>query len=115
MVLESGYLDLLSKVFLFVYLLLFGWFWVGRRKIPQWYIVILYFILFRIVFDYNKCTISYIECKFRQVPKKLGYIYQFLQSVNDLRNNKLVFTISILLTILVTWKYFIIDKSSIRI
>ena len=109
-------IDKIALVFLFVYYSLFGWFMYNKaNKLPQWYIIILYFIVFRMVFDYNKCTISYIECKVRGVPKKFGYIYQFLQTINDLRNNSFVFYISIILAVIVTWKYFIIDKSRIII
>ena len=105
-------IELLPSVSLFLYYALFALFL--QKKIPQWYLIILYFLIFRMVFDYNKCTISYIECKFRKVPKKAGYIYQFLQSINDLRNNHCIFTISILFTMMVSWKYFIVDGSRIR-
>ena len=106
---------MINQIALILYYLLFVWFLYKANKLPQWYIIILYFIVFRMVFDYNKCTISYIECKLRGVPKKFGYIYQFLQSINDLRNNSFMFYISIIMAVIVTWKYFIIDKCRIII
>ena len=36
--------------------------------------------------DYDKCTLSYIECKLRGVKKKDGYIYDFLHSIIELKH-----------------------------
>jgi hypothetical protein len=55
-------------------------------KIKQWYVVILYYIAFKMVFNYKKCTVSYIECKIRNVKKEDGYIYRFLDQFINLRH-----------------------------
>ena len=55
------------------------------KKIPQWYISILLFMMFKMIFEYKKCTLSYIEVKLRGVPKREGYIYQLLEGFINLR------------------------------
>ena len=79
-------------------------------KIPQWYIVLLYFILFKIIFNYDKCTISYWECKLRRVKKKDGYLYRFLDKFIRLRDTNYRFNyklITILIfTFLISFFYF---------
>ena len=42
--------------------------------IPSSYLKLLLFMFLKIVFDYTKCTISYIEVKLRGVKKEEGYV-----------------------------------------
>jgi len=56
--------------------------------IPTSYIKLLLFLFLKIVFDYTKCTISYIEVKLRGVKKEEGYLYNLLTSLNNIRNHK---------------------------
>ena len=49
------------------------------------YIAILGFIIFKMITLYDKCTISYIECKLRKVKKEEGYLNDFLDSIVKLR------------------------------
>ena len=56
--------------------------------IPTSYIKLLLFLFLKIVFDYTKCTISYIEVKLRGVKKEDGYLYNLLTSLNNIRNHK---------------------------
>ena len=69
--------------------------------IPGSYIKLLLFLFMKIVLDYKKCTISYIEVKLRGVKKEQGYLYDLLSSVNNLRYHKdiliLIFIINIFL------------------
>jgi hypothetical protein len=39
------------------------------------------YLLMKWLTDYRKCTLSYIECKLRGVPKEQGYLYQLLEQV----------------------------------
>lgn len=50
------------------------------RPLPNWYVGILLFMVFKILFTYEKCTLSYIECKVRGVKKEHGVINRVLQS-----------------------------------
>ena len=56
--------------------------------IPTSYIKLLLFLFMKIIFDYKKCTISYIEVKLRGVKKEEGYLYNLLSSINNLRYHK---------------------------
>lgn len=56
--------------------------------IPTSYIKLLLFLFMKIVFDYTKCTISYIEVKLRGVKKEEGYLYDLLISLNNIRNHR---------------------------
>lgn len=69
--------------------------------IPSSYLKLLLFLFMKILFDYKKCTISYIEVKLRGVKKEQGYLYDLLSSLNNLRYHKdlliLIFIINIFL------------------
>ncbi len=69
--------------------------------IPLSYIKLLLFLTIKVLLDYNKCTISYLEVKLRGVKKEEGYLYDLLTSLNNLRYHKdfliLLFIINIFL------------------
>ena len=44
-------------------------------------ITVAMYFLFKWLMDYRKCTVSYIECKLRGVPKERGYLYRFLEAI----------------------------------
>ena len=52
---------------------------------------ILIFFLVKMVFNYRKCTISYIECKLRNVKKEDGYINKFMNDIIDFREKMKVY------------------------
>lgn len=55
------------------------------NKIPDMYFVITLFFLFKLIVNYRKCTLSYVECKLRNVKKEEGYIQNFLDNIVDVR------------------------------
>ena len=69
--------------------------------IPRNYIAILAYFLFKMITLYDKCTLSYIECKLRNVKKENGYLHRFLHSIIDLRDTPHVYPIYIIGIILV--------------
>jgi len=80
-----------------VYLFLF----IGGRYsiegcIPRNYIAILAYFLFKMITLYDKCTLSYLECKLRNVKKEDGYLHRFLHSIISLRDTPHVYPIYIL-------------------
>ena len=44
--------------------------------------------LFKWIFDYRKCTVSYIECKIRNIKKERSSIYYVLEDITDLNKSK---------------------------
>ena len=57
-----------------------------EKRVPKWYVAIIIYFLFKMLTGYDKCTISYIECKLRNVKKQDGYIYDFLHSIISLKD-----------------------------
>jgi hypothetical protein len=63
-----------------------------NKKLNEYYMSILIFFLVKMIFNYRKCTISYIECKLRNVKKESGYINNFVNQIIDTREtNKIIF------------------------
>ena len=79
------------------------------QKLPHWYISILLFIAIKMIFNYRKCTISYIECKIRGVTKDLGYINSILDPIVDLRSTDM-FPWLLLYTVLTVYCYLYVQK-----
>ena len=77
----------MEKILIFIFLfyglvnLLIG------RKIEIGYIGILLFFLLKMITNYRKCTISYIECKLRNVKKEKGYLNKCMDSILNLRDS----------------------------
>ena len=74
----ENYLIFLFLLIGIIYILL-------NKKLNESYISILVFFLVKMLFNYRKCTISYIECKLRNVKKDKGYINNFVNQIIDIR------------------------------
>ena len=83
-------------------------------KMPQYYIAFVIFFMFKWIFNYRKCTISFLECKLRGVKKENGYLYNFLEGIINLRYTKEIVVFLILGSIMLYY-FFIIQKSTIII
>ena len=57
------------------------------RPLPRTYLILLCFFAIKLIFNARKCTVSYLECKIRGVPKKRGYVNWFLDGIVDLRDD----------------------------
>lgn len=80
--------------------------------IPASYIKLLLFLALKIIFNYTKCTISYIEVKLRGVKKEEGYLYDLLISLNRLRDNQ---EILILIFIINTFLLYNLIKNNFKL
>ena len=60
------------------------------------YIVLVMFLTFKMLFNYKKCTFSYLECKIRKVKRQDGLLASFLDHVVDLRTSKYSFLLYVL-------------------
>ena len=56
-----------------------------NKKLNKIYVGLLVFFLFKMIFNYRKCTISYLECKIRNVKKEEGFLNNFVDSILNLR------------------------------
>jgi hypothetical protein len=68
------------------------------------YILLLWFFIFKIIFNYKKCTISYWECIIRRVKKEKGYLYQLIDGITNLRNS-VHFDILLIIALIVSTKW----------
>ena len=71
--------------FIYLFLLIGIFFILLNKKLNSYYMGILIFFLVKMIFNYRKCTISYIECKLRNVKKDHGYINNFVNQIIDTR------------------------------
>lgn len=78
----------------------------ARADMPQWYIVVFGFFALKIAFRYEKCTVSYLECKLRGVPKERGWIHAPLHEVVALRESAPGAAAVAALAALFGWHYF---------
>lgn len=104
----------LTYLILFLYISYGLFMMMLNRKIEASYMAITIFILFKIVFNYDKCTISYIECKIRGVKKTEGYLYTFLNNFIQIRNEK-IFIVFLIYIILLNYYYFKIKKQTFKL
>lgn len=73
-----------------------------NKRTINYSIAICLYLLFKWMFNYHKCTISYLECKIRGVKKEQGFLYQTLEKIMDVnkchnRHNTYVGVFAILL------------------
>ena len=82
-----------SKKLTYLLLLLYLMYGVYKMMLNEYishsYMILSFFMFFKIIFNYYQCTISYIECKIRKVKKEEGYLYSFLNNFIELRNEKI--------------------------
>ena len=77
------------------------------RKLPgQWYVALLYFFMLKMLFNYDKCTLSYVECRLRGVSKESGYLYRFVNGFIELRNMPIICGFLVLYTLIFSIYYF---------
>lgn len=58
------------------------------KYIPPKFIVLIIFFTFKMLSNYKKCTLSYLECKMRKVKRKDGYLASLMDHIVDLRTTR---------------------------
>jgi len=77
------------NIIIFVYLLIGVLYVIFDKNITSGnYISLIVFFTFKMLTNYRKCTFSYLECKIRKVKKEEGYLYDIMDHIVNLRNNK---------------------------
>ena len=76
--------------------------------IPTWYMIFLLFFTIKIVFDYRRCTVAYLECRMRGVPRDEGVLNYVLDSIVDLREEPMMCGILLVAVayMVLQWFYF---------
>ena len=82
---ENNY-QIIYVLILYLYIAIGICFMAVDKHIPRGYITIIIYFCFKMITLYDKCTLSYLECKLRNVKKEDGYLYDFLHSIVSLRD-----------------------------
>ncbi len=69
------------------------------------------FLLLKWILNYRKCTLSYIECKIRNIKKEKSHIYNYCEFFGNLIYNKYNDILFLLLVILLLINLFKICKN----
>ena len=93
------------KIIVYSYLLLGIIGIILNKKLPKLYNGLLVFFLFKMIFNYRKCTISYIECKLRNVKKENGFLNRFMDSIINLRESNEAVMYYIFAFIIILYNY----------
>jgi len=74
--------------------------------VPQRYTIVALFCIFKIVFNYRKCTFSKLECKIRNVKREDGCLNSFLDHIVDIRYSKKRYILYILMVVFLLFTKF---------
>jgi len=83
------------------------------NKIYGAYIALILFFTLKWLFNYRNCTISYIEYRLRNSIKEDCILYNLLENIMEIRNNKHIF-IFYILGCLLLYDYFIKKNNKIN-
>tara|TARA_B100000686_G_C16779562_1_gene970909 strand:+ start:1683 stop:1976 length:294 start_codon:yes stop_codon:yes gene_type:complete len=81
-----------------------------KKDTPLIYLICLSFISFKVMFDYRVCSVAYMECKLREVKREESIMNQFLDPIVDLRYSDHVYLLSIIVFVILTYNYVILEK-----
>ena len=76
--------------YIFIIILVISCF-IKNKIINELAISMCIYFLYKWITNYRKCTLSYIECKIRNIPKEKGYIFNLLEPIFDLNKKKYAF------------------------
>jgi hypothetical protein len=93
------------KLLVYLYLAIGILFILLNKRLNRIYIGILMFFLAKMIFNYRKCTISYLECKLRNVKREEGYLNKFMDSIIDVREEKEIILLYIFAFIIIFYYY----------
>ena len=77
----------------------------NNYNIDQNYILLLLFFLLKSLFDYRKCTVSYLETKLRAVKKKDGYLFTLMDDILNIRNTEHIGLIYIVCSVILYYYF----------
>lgn len=82
--------------------------------LPYWFMSLGLYMGFKVLFNYRKCTISYLECKIRGVKREDGYLNCLLDGLVNLRNNDVYYYYILVLVGLFSYYHFIFKKGTLN-
>ena len=99
-----------------VFYLLYGLYHIIHNiELDPQYTFLLLFFTFKIIIDYRKCTISYLECKIRGVKQEEGYLNQFFNKLFDIRNeNDKTTKLLLILSVIILYYAFFVKNDMMK-
>ena len=102
--------NILITIIIYLYFILTTIF-IDDLSIRKANIVAILFLLIKWILNYRKCTLSYIECKIRNIKKEKSHIYNYCEFFGDLIYNKYNDILFLILVILLLINIFKICKN----
>ena len=106
----------MKEINIIITILLYIYFIISSLLFNDLYIIrinmlLISFLLLKWIFNHRKCTLSYIECKIRNIKKEKSYIYNYCEFFGDLIYNKyndILFIILLILLLINLYKTYYI-------
>ena len=76
---------------------------IKNETVNQSALVLCFYFLFRLLTNYRKCTISFIECKIRGIKKECGLLYNCIDPIIDYNKNNYRFYLYIFILIVLSF------------
>tara|TARA_Y100000591_G_C21692180_1_gene623738 strand:- start:186 stop:530 length:345 start_codon:yes stop_codon:yes gene_type:complete len=98
--------NILITIIIYLYFILTTIF-IDDLSIKKANIVAISFLLTKWIFNYRKCSFSYIECKIRNIKKEKSHIYNYCEFFGDLiysKYNDVLFLLLVLLLLINIFK-----------
>ena len=85
----------------------------GSNKIYGFYVTLVLFFTLKCIFNYRKCTLSYIEYKLRKSKKEECILYNLLENIVNLRYTNHI-ALYYFLSFIILYDYFCIKNIKIK-
>jgi hypothetical protein len=80
-------INVIITILLYLYLIISTIFF-NNMFIVRTTLLLTLFLLIKWIFNHRKCTLSYLECKLRNIKKEQTYIHNYCEFFGDLIYNK---------------------------
>ena len=88
-----------NKAFILISIFILITVFINHELFNEASISISIYLLFKWIYNHKKCTVSYIECKIRNIPIKEGVVYRLLDELIQVNKSDYCIVIYILLVI----------------
>ena len=86
-----------------------------KEELVDLYYFLYAYIMFKWVFDYRLCTLSYVECKIlRGVSKEQGILYNLLNEITNLRDTYYIYPYMIIFCFFTYYKFYIYKDNTLN-
>lgn len=102
--------------FILFYLMFGLYHMVYNLELDPNYTSLLFFFTIKIIINFKKCTLAYIECKVRGVEEEEGYINQFFDKLFNIRNeNEKLLTVLLILSFTILYYAVFVNNKNLYV